>query len=134
MQKQGLLIVVLCVLFLNCKPQQNLDTVIRYTDQNNNTYFITSEKVSYTPITPIESSSGTYSGGKKNTVKISEETFSKIRALSEEIVNDKKHHSVQRRMLTSVLNIHRGVKDTSEKIILLPSSKRTALEELLRSL
>lgn len=104
-----------------------------YTDQNNNTYTISSSEVRYDPITPKESSSGVYSGGEKAVVPITQKTFRKIVQLAETLQQDTLSHIDRREMRTAILLAESNGKDIS-RVILLPSEKRSALEKLLEEL
>jgi hypothetical protein len=69
-----------------------------YIDGNNNEYQIISDSVFYLPVSPIESSSGEYSGGEPMRKKISPEQFSKIEALIKSLLKDKSNHIKSRNM------------------------------------
>jgi phosphoribulokinase len=101
-----------------------------YTDQNNNTYTITSAEVWYDPVTPNESSSGVYSGGEKAVVPISEDTFAEIVLLAEDLQKDSLNHIDRREMRTAILLTEKDGEDIS-RVILKPSENRTSLEKLL---
>jgi len=51
---------------------------VHYTDGNNNRHVLTTSSISYFPVSPIESSSGVYSGGVEKQVPISPETYFEI--------------------------------------------------------
>ncbi|MDT0556093.1 hypothetical protein [Patiriisocius hiemis] len=103
-----------------------------YTDQNNNSYYISETEIRYIPITPSESSSGVYSGGNKKNVSISKAQFSEISEKCDAIFNTPNLQTSQRRMMTSILRFSSS--SESKKIILTPSEKRKELEHLLKEL
>lgn len=105
---------------------------IRYVDQNNNVYFITPTKIKYQPITPEESSSGTYSGGEPADLAIKIDAYNAVKAMANDIISNKKIQTNQRRMLCSMLSINtNGVRS---RCILARSTERTALENKLKIL
>lgn len=63
--------------------------IYSYIDGNNNDYEITPDSIFYSPVKPIESSSGEYSGGNPARVKISSEQFLKIELIIKSILKDK---------------------------------------------
>lgn len=109
---------------------QKLNMTYLYTDQNNNHYSISASEIRYNPIEPSESSSGTYSGGKKITMKLSPEGFKEISKQADALLLNSKAHASKRRMLTAVLSVTKAGK--SKREILNLSEERTKFEVLLK--
>lgn len=101
-----------------------------YTDQNNNSYYISENEIRYVPISPSESSSGVYSGGTKKSVSISKTQFSEISKKCDAIFNTPNLQTNQRRMMTSILRFSNS--SESKKIILKTSEEREELEYILK--
>lgn len=101
-----------------------------YSDQNNNVYVVTSSELSYDPVTELESSSGTYSGGEPYKVSIKASEYEEIVRLAREIAGSPEGKSDKREMLTSVLTL---VDDQKESAFILKRSEiRTKLETMLK--
>lgn len=103
-----------------------------YTDQNNNSYYISENEIRYVPISPSESSSGVYSGGTKKSVSISKTQFSEISKKCDAIFNTPNLQTNQRRMMTSILRFSNS--SESKKVILKTSEERKELEYILKEL
>lgn len=99
-----------------------------YIDGNNNDYKITSDSIFYSPITPVESSSGEYSGGNSKRVKITEEQFLKIEMIIQSILKDKSNFIKDRLMGSGTLIV--GKKTT---YINSASQLKAELEQELKS-
>jgi hypothetical protein len=101
-----------------------------YSDQNNNVYVVSSDALSYDPITERESSSGVYSGGEAFRVSLEPSEYEEIINLAQKIANNPEGKSNKREMLTSVLTL---VDDRKESAFILRRSEmRTELESLLQ--
>lgn len=103
---------------------------IVYSDQNNNVYVVTSDALSYDPITEIESSSGTYSGGEPYKVSLEVSEYDEIVKLARQIASDPEGKSDKREMLTSVLTLVDDKKESA--FILRRSEDRSQLEAMLQ--
>lgn len=101
-------------------------TTIQLNDFNNNTYRITSNKITYKAIQPHESSSGTYSGGEDFERNISTEQFQTICTKVQLIMDNKAIQTNQRRMLTARLFVK--TETDSQRFTIVNSA---ALRELL---
>ncbi len=99
-----------------------------YIDGNNNDYEITSDSIFYSPISPVESSSGEYSGGNPKRAKISEEQFLKIEMMINAILKDKSNLIKTRLMGCGTLIV--GKKTT---YVSSASSLKAELEKELKS-
>lgn len=121
----------LCILIVSQSCASiNPNMKLVYTDQNNNYYTITRNKIDYKAIKPKESSSGIYSGGTDKTVKISSTDFKKLTSISELLIQEKNNHSIRREMMTSELK--RSLNGKNERVILKNSENRAAFELLLK--
>ena len=102
---------------------------LRYHDQNNNLYHLEDQHFRYHPVQPKESSSGRYSGGEPAKHQISETLSQQIFAMAEEILQDSRLHTEQRRMMTAILSLKS--KDDGQRVILSRSKLRSEFENLL---
>lgn len=99
--------------------------ILMYADLNNNTYYITEKKVVYDPMTPLESSSGEYSGGEQWEKDISHDTYLEIERLFDKLINNTNGH-LEKRERISIL-----IKTKKSKYILKPNKE---LDSYLKSL
>jgi hypothetical protein len=106
------------------------ETMIVYTDQNNNSFTLSRSEIIYKAIKPFESSSGTYSGGTDKQTKISSSDFDILKNLSFEMIKDETYHANKREMMTSVIMIQS--KGENKRVVLYPSPQRTLFEKALR--
>ena len=113
----------------SCATQKQAMTYL-YTDQNNNQYNISASEIRYNPIEPSESSSGTYSGDEKITLKITPEAFKEISKQADALLLTSKEFTSARRMLTAIISVTKGGK--TKKGILKPSDARIKFEVLLK--
>lgn len=105
-----------------------------YSDGSSNNYIISETQLKYDPVTPKESSSGTYSGGEAKTKTIAKSDFEKINVLFKEAFATKADHQQNREMMTGLLIRKKG-KKTIEQIVLKSSSAYISkIESLLKSL
>ncbi|QIE59180.1 hypothetical protein G5B37_06285 [Rasiella rasia] len=128
------LILLLCPLLffvISCGVTKKTDAMVRYADQNNNQYIITSSTFEYKPITEKESSSGTYNGGVPISKAMTSETFSPVLQLAQEILSNAPK-DVRREMLTTILSV--STDGISQRATLKKSKKRAAFEALLQEL
>ena len=77
----------------------------RFIDMNNNTYYGKPDQLSYDPIQPHESSSGTYSGGEPQEVVLEQSHWTIVKILIQAIIDNESIHMEQRQMLTSRLQV-----------------------------
>jgi len=66
--------------------------VFSYADGSANLYFITKELIQYAPMTPMRSSSGTYSGGEPAEVAISPKQFQAVKKVFEDAATTTANH------------------------------------------
>lgn len=121
---------ILLVINFSCmKP----DHRYQYSDGSANRYIITPNTLEYDPITPAESSTGTYSGGDPKTVSISVRQFEAIGQLFDKALGNKAVH-IQDRMKTSgAISIVKG--GTHSTAILAPEcAEKEAIETLLKKI
>jgi hypothetical protein len=104
-----------------------------YADGSANRYIITADSLAYDPVTPAESSTGTYSGGDPKIVSISASQFAAITQLFDEAVANKTVHIEDRIKTSGAISIVKG--DVRTQIILAPgSSEKEAIESLLKQI
>jgi hypothetical protein len=130
--KSVLTLMFLNVLVLNCASGIKEFNNMRYTDQNNNVFNITAQKITYRAVQPEYSSTGYYSGGLDFEVPIQKDDYNSIKQLVTEILNDTTSHAVKREKTIAVLEV--VTKNNSNKVLLKPSIRRDALDNLLHSL
>lgn len=102
-----------------------------YADGSANRYIITSDSLEYDPVTPAESSTGTYSGGEPKTVSISKQQFESIGQLFDKAVANKAVHIEDRMKTSGAISIVEG--DNRIQVILAPGcSEKENIESLLK--
>jgi hypothetical protein len=124
------LFLITMIFGLSSCANQKLNMTYFYTDQNNNQYSISASEIRYNPIEPSESSSGTYSGGTKITMKLSPEGFREISKQADALLLTSAGYSSARRMLTAIISVTKAGK--TKRGILNPSEERTKFEVLLK--
>jgi hypothetical protein len=103
-----------------------------YADGNANVYIITPTELRYVPVTPEESSSGTYSGGEPKNIAISPAQFQTLEALFEKALNNTETH-IENRVMMSGLVSRTG--SNKKQSILKPGSTDIAtIEEELKKI
>jgi len=113
---------ILAILFTSCMQQ----TKFGYTDGNGNRYIITSGVLQYIPLTPEESSSGTYSGGEPKVITLHEVQVQAIRKLLEDAIDDQSIHIDKRIMGSAVIE-----KNSATWIISPQAPQKSRIESLL---
>ncbi len=83
----------------------NTPIEITYNDGSANSYIITLSNFRYNPVTPTESSSGTYSGGEPKDFDIDQNIFNEIFILAESIATNEDIKIETRQMGTGFINI-----------------------------
>ena len=124
------LFLITMILGLFSCATQKLNMPYLYTDQNNNQYSISASEIRYYPIEPSESSSGTYSGGEKITLKITPEAFKEISSQADALLLTSKEFTSARRMPMAIISVTKAGK--TKRGILKPSEARTQFEILLK--
>lgn len=105
-----------------------------YSDGNSNNYIISETQLKYDPVTPKESSSGTYSGGEAKTKALSKSDFEKISVLFKEVFAAKADQQQNREMMTGLL-IQKKRKKTFQQVVIKSNSPYIGkIETLLKSL
>jgi len=103
-----------------------------YADGNANVYVITPTELKYIPVTPEESSSGTYSGGEPKNIAISPAQFQTLEALFESALKNKDAH-IENRVMMSGLVSRTG--SNKKQCILKPGSQDIkTIEEALKKI
>lgn len=104
-----------------------------YSDGAGNTYWIQGATLTYDPVTPLESSSGEYSGGEPATIELTQDEHAAIVSLFDVAIGDTSNHIENRVMMSGVIDVRKGKKTTS--FILAPKSvKKTEIETMLEGL
>jgi hypothetical protein len=127
-------LIVVNFIFLSissCKTQDCVKYV--YADGNNNSYIIKKTKLEYKPVTPMESSSGVYSGGTPKTIDLTQAEYNKIIAVFNKAIEDKSMHIDQRIMMSGLIVVE--TKGQSKSYILgARSTSKADVEALLKEL
>lgn len=111
----------------------NTSVHYEYADGSANLYLIKENELRYVPITPKESSSGTYSGGEPKTVTISASQFDELKKLLEAALANSANHITNRVMMSGMISMI-GDK-TKDQCILKPNCKEMlAIESKLKEL
>ncbi len=118
-----LLSLILAVLFTSCMQK----TKFGYADGNGNRYIITSGILQYIPVTPEESSSGTYSGGDPKVITLHEVQFQAIRKVLQDAIDDQSIHIDKRIMGSAVIQ-----KDSDTWIISPQAPQKDRIDALLK--
>jgi hypothetical protein len=107
------------------------DRRYEYADGSANRYIITTSKLEYDPVTPAESSTGTYSGGDPKIVTISAAQFEEIGQLFDKALRNEAVH-IQDRMKTSgEILVIKG--DAQTRVVLAPGcAEKEEIESLLK--
>jgi hypothetical protein len=104
-----------------------------YADGSANRYIITSDTLQYDPITPAESSTGTYSGGDPKAVAISPEQFESITQLFDKAFANKAVHIEDRMKTSGAISMVKG--DNRNQVILAAGcAEKEAIETLLKQI
>jgi len=91
-----------------------------YADGNGNRYTITRSALSYIPVKPEESSSGTYSGGSPTSITITSGEFQRISDVLMKAVDNPASHSSNRVMMSGTISMIN--KSNKKQIILAPGT------------
>ncbi len=104
-----------------------------YADGSANRYIITPTMLEYDPVTPKESSTGTYSGGDPKTVSISTKQFESIGRLFDKAVANKAVQIKDRVKMSGAVWIEKGAART--EVILAPGcEEKEEIERLLKEI
>lgn len=110
------------------KPEQQY----HYADGSANKYILTATSLEYLPVTPEESSTGTYSGGDPAFVEITAEQFNTLKGLFETAIAKTEIHTDSRDKMTGL--IIRTAPSGSTRVILLPGvPEMLAIEKALKA-
>ena len=104
-----------------------------YSDGSANRYILAPGTLEYDPVTPEESSTGTYSGGDPKTVSISPEQFDSIRHLLDKAISDTAVHIEDRIKTSGAIAVVKG-NDRTQVILAPGSAEKEAIENLLRKI
>jgi hypothetical protein len=100
-----------------------------YSDGNGNAYFITETALQYSPVTPEESSSGEYSGGKPATVELTAEQYGEVMALFDAAFADTENQTEGRAKMTGVVE-----KDGKKVILKSGAATKANIENTLKNI
>lgn len=119
------LIALLVLLLAGCASPETYS----YSDGSGNAYTLQNRTLSYDPVTPLESSSGEYDGGKAATVDVTPENHDALVHLFDAAMADTSDHIKNRVKMSGYLQAG------NKTVILDPDSKRKEeIEALLKSL
>ena len=101
-----------------------------YSDGSNNTLYIENNILEYRPVTPAESSSGTYSGGIAVRIQLSAQDMEQIKEAFEDALADTAAHQENRAMMTGLVKIE-GNGKIRTCILRQDSPSKNRIEKLL---
>lgn len=102
-----------------------------FSDGNSNLYTLDGSVLTYNPVKPEESSSGTYSGGEEKTVTLAGADVDSLRLLFEQAMANVTHHQPNRLKGTGVLTIRQGGEE-KQCILKRGSPELEAIESFLK--
>lgn len=103
----------LSFLMVQCKTSKTnttMSTSYEYIDGSGNVYAISSNTIVYDPITPQESSTGTYSGGEPYTVTIEQQHFDAIQNAVNKAISNTNDQTTERNKGNGTLVVLPGKK------------------------
>jgi len=139
MFKGKIIAIVMLIIAINCHSQNEKKdgkmniSKLKYLDGSGNAFNITSDSISYLPITPEISSSGMYSGGKETHKAIKEDDFIRLSNEFDNIFSNKKIQ-ITNRVKTSGMLIRYNKNNVMEQIIISKSDEQKQLEDFLNLL
>ncbi len=120
------------VLLIIAAACMNTPANYEYADGNANVYVITPTELKYIPVTPEESSSGTYSGGEPKNIAITPAQFQTLEALFEKALSNTETHMENRVMMSGLVS---RTGSNKKQCILKPGSPDiTMIEEALKKI
>lgn len=122
--------VVICALFA-FSSSSIAQTIYHYADGSGNTYTLNDHDLSYDPVTPEESSSGTYSGGEAKQVTVSDAELKGIYAAFRDASKNTSAHAENRAKGTGLLKIEKAGANKTIYILKAGSKEMTALQVVL---
>ncbi len=102
-----------------------------YADGSANIYYITKDRIEYAPMTPMRSSSGTYSGGDPATVKINKGQFLAVKKVFELAALKTKDHIKDRVKMSGNISF---VEEQKSYNLAYQSDSQKAIEIILKTL
>lgn len=106
---------------------------IQYADGNGNVYHIHADHFIYDPVTPMESSSGHYSGGTAVTKYIQLDQYNQILTIIQEAISDTTQHAANRMKGTGWIKIDNS-QEPQECVLAYSSEIKEELEIILKKL
>lgn len=125
--------ILTCILAFNLLTLSCMKNITsyKYADGSANVYILTPTSLEYDPVTPAESSTGTYSGGEPKTMTITSEQYKSIQVLLEKAVQNTAIHSNDRMKTSGAISVIEGSKE--RKYIIEPGcAEQKAIETLLK--
>ncbi|GIV37939.1 MAG: hypothetical protein KatS3mg032_2318 [Cyclobacteriaceae bacterium] len=102
-----------------------------YADGNANRYILTAYYLEYFPVTPQESSSGIYHGGKPFKVRLTPAEYKSLQLLFEKALVDTACHIPSRTMMSGLIIKHHAAR--TERVIIAPAASiRQEIEAALQ--
>jgi hypothetical protein len=96
-------------------------TIYRYYDGSANGYLVSKDSLTYDPVTPKESSTGTYSGGEPKSIVITAREFGTLAELFEKAIDHKESHQQDREKMTGL--VIRDVEGAMTRVVLKRDAK-----------
>jgi hypothetical protein len=124
----------LLMLALLCGRMPLLADDLQFADGNGNLYRVTEKAgrlLEYLPVSPVESSSGQYSGGDTRSARISEADYQQILVLFKKAEDSKESYAAQRKKGTFILTWTEGAR-RKEILLKAESAEADSIEEYLR--
>lgn len=123
-------ILFLFVISFSC---MNKTSHFEYADGNGNVYIISSSTLTYIPVKPEESSSGTYSGGSTKSLSITAGQFELISTVLLKAIGSTANHISDRVMMSGAISVIDGTH--KKQCILSPGSvEQKEIEATLREI
>jgi hypothetical protein len=116
------------ILLISCMNDQ---IQYEYADGNGNRYVIRKAALQYIPVTPAESSSGTYSGGDPAEVSLSSDQFKTLQVLLEDAISQKRIH-IEKRVMLSGKIVRTSSSENKAVLIAAGAPEMKKIEEYLK--
>ncbi len=122
---------------IHCNSNKSISQMntqkISYVDGNGNRYSLIGNKLTYDPVQPINSSSGTYSGGDPASIELNEEQIEQLLKTISEARENKADHTEKRTMGSATIFIY--VEDEPHRFMLkMRSVSKKNIEKILKEL
>lgn len=124
---------IIAYILLNNTACMNNSIQYEYADGSANRYLLTETELQYVPVTPAESSTGTYSGGEPKTVLITPVQFNELKSLLDNALENSSIH-ITDRMKTSGMISKIGSGDKKQCILRPNCTEMKTIEATLKSI